>query len=366
MLPIMAILANMPTRFDSLPNTRPGRSGRKARSLTPIAFVNAIVLAYSRAGMDPTQALALAQIAPELLGDPAARITATQMENISGVAMQELDDEGLGWFSRRLPWGSYGMLARASISAPNLGVALKRWCRHHGLITDDITLNLLVNGNTARLSITEHRDFQGLREFCLVSVLRNVLGLACWLIDSRIPLTGAQFPFAAPAHQDVYSVLFSAPALFTSGPAAIEFDAMYLTQPLRRDEVTLRQMLQRALPLTVLPYRRDRLLVQRVRQALSSQPDDTHSADDLAALLNLSARTLHRQLKDEGASLQAIKDEVRQARAIDLLQRSRRPIKQVAQAAGFQNEKSFIRAFKGWTGQSPDQFRRLGSPNSAP
>ena len=136
---------------------------------------------------------------------------------------------------------------------------------------------------------------------------------------------------------------------------------MYLALPLRRDEAALRQMLKRALPLTVLPYRRDRLLVQRVRQALSSRPEHTHSADELAALLNLSTRTLHRQLKDEGASLQTLKDEVRQARAIDLLLRSQRPIKQVAQAAGFQNEKSFIRAFKGWTGRSPDQFRRLGS-----
>ena len=31
-----------------------------------------------------------------------------------------------------------------------------------------------------------------------------------------------------------------------------------------------------------------------------------------------------------------------------------------AEAAGFQNEKSFIRAFKTWTGQSPAQFRRAG------
>jgi hypothetical protein len=64
------------------------------------------------------------------------------MELLSGAAMQELDDEGLGAFSRKLPWGSYGMLARASISSPNLGVALKRWCRHHALIADDITLRL--------------------------------------------------------------------------------------------------------------------------------------------------------------------------------------------------------------------------------
>ena len=33
-------------------------------------------------------------------------------------------------------------------------------------------------------------------------------------------------------------------------------------------------------------------------------------------------------------------------------------VKQIAEAAGFQNEKSFIRAFKSWTGSSPDAFRR--------
>ena len=40
----------------------------------------------------------------------------------------------------------------------------------------------------------------------------------------------------------------------------IRFDARYLALPLVRDEAALRQMLQRALPLTVRQYRRDRLL----------------------------------------------------------------------------------------------------------
>ena len=204
-----------------------------ATAVTPIAFVQAILLAYRRYNMDPTQALKQAQIAPALLRDPSARISATQMELISGAAMQELDDEALGWFSRKLPWGSYGMLARASLSAPNLGVALKRWCRHHGLITDDIALTLSVDQGSATLSITEQRDLGPLREFCLVSVLRNVLGLACWLIDSRIPLQGAQFAFAAPAHQNVYAVLFSGPTRFETTPTAIHFDARYLALPLR-------------------------------------------------------------------------------------------------------------------------------------
>ena len=335
--------------------------------MTPIAFVQAIVLAYERRGMCAASVLEQVQILPAALNHPASRITAWQMERISGLAMQELDDEALGWFSRRLPWGSYGMLARASLSAPTLGVALKRWCRHHGLIADDISLSLSVAGDIARVAITEQRDLGDLREFCLVSVLRNILGVACWLIDSRIPLLGTQFGFPAPPHYGVYDVLFAGPTAFNSPPAALWFDARYLTLALRRDERALQQMLQRALPLTVLPYRRDRLLVQRVRQALAAHPAQTHGADALAGLLNVSPRTLHRQLKEEGASLQALKDEVRHARARELLLRTRRPIKQVAEAAGFQNEKSFMRAFKAWTGQSPAQFRqhRQGPPNQA-
>ena len=371
---------------------------------TPMAFVRAIVSAYQHYGRDPTRALHQAQIAPEQLAMTDACITARQMETLSGTAMQELDDEALGWFSRRLPWGSYGMLARASISAPTLGVAISRWCRHHGLIAPDIALELHTAGDTATIRIAEHSEHtqQGsavtgdfaqvkeepakragdteqkrspphspapesqlppnlpepMREFCLVSVLRNIHGLACWLVDSRIPLRGAEFPFAPPPHADAYSVLFSGVSRFQQAQAAIIFDANYLTLPLRRDEKALQQMLQHALPLTVLQYRRDRLLVQQVRQTLANYPQQTHSAQVLAALLHVSPRTLHRQLREEGATLQGLKDEVRKARAIELLQRTGRPIKQVADAAGFRNEKSFIRAFKNWTGQSPAEFRK--------
>ena len=336
----------------------PNLSVTAGQALTPMAFVAAIVEGYRRYGMDPAQALKLAQIAPAKLKDPTARISAAQMECISGAAMQELDDEALGWFSRRLPWGSYGMLARASLSATSLGRALKRWCRHHSLIASDITLNLSVSGETATLAITEHSELGQLREFCLVSLLRNVHGLACWLIDSRLPLQGAQFPFAAPPHHAVYAVLFPGPTRFDCAHAAIQFDARYLALPLRRDEAAMNQMLQRALPLTVRQYRRDRLLVARVRQALAAQPAQTRSAEDLAALLNVSPRTLHRQLVEKGTSLQTLKDEVRQGRARELLLRTVRPLKQVAEAVGFQNEKSFIRAFRNWTGQTPAEFRR--------
>ena len=322
---------------------------------TPAAWVQAILLAYAQRGMNPSQALAKAQITPRQRGF----VTALQFEQLCAAAMQELDDEAPGWFSRCLPWGSYGLLARASIGAPTLGVALKRWCRHHGLLTDDVAIVLTQAGGQARVEIAERRALGALREFALLSLLRNLHGLACWLVDSHIALQGAQFPFPEPPHAAVYPRLFPGPVRFGAPQAVLQFDARYLQLPLRRDGAALDQMLRRALPIMVWPYRRDRLLSLRVRQALHAEPAQT--AESLAARLALSARTLHRQLHAEGTSVQALKDEVRRERAIDLLQRTPQPIKQVARAVGFGHEKSFHRAFRAWTGQTPEQCRQAST-----
>lgn len=331
-------------------------TAESAYAQTPVALVRAVLQAYTQRGMDPCGALATAQITPRELARAGGHVAAQRFERLCAAAMQELDDEALGWFSRRLPWGSYGLLARASISAPDLGVALARWCRHHGLLTRDVLLALGRDGTQARIAITEQRDLGALREFALLSLLRNLHGFACWLIDSQITLRAADFPFPAPPHADLYARLFPGPIRFDARCAALHFDAGYLSLPLRRDGAALDQMLQNALPVLVWPWRRDRLLAPRVRNLLSAR-DSRHTAETLATQLHVSVRTLHRELRREGVSLQQLKDQVRSARSCELLLRSGLPIRRVAAAAGFASEKSFSRAFRQWTGQTPTAYR---------
>lgn len=323
-----------------------------------MAFVKAVLLAYEKYGSDPADALREARIAPALLRDESARVTASQFEALCRVAMQQLDDEALGWFTRRLPWGSYGLLCRASLTAPDLGVALKRWCRHHRLLTGDIVLSLEVAGDVATLQIEEMRRFGALREFCLVASLRYVHGYACWLVDSRIPLVEVGFPYARPPHGSVHGLLFPGPVQFGRPRACLRFSAQYLALPPRRDERAMRTMLRNALPLTVMQYRRDRLLASRVVALMAARPSEPHTAPSLARALNVSVRTLHRQLDEEGSSLQALKDGARREQAIERLCRTAQPIKQIALAVGFASEKTFARAFRQWTGESPSEYRR--------
>ena len=333
-----------------------------------MAFVEAVLLGYAKYGADPSEALREARIAPDLLRQAGARVTASQFEALCSVAMQQLDDEALGWFSRRLPWGTYGMLCRASLTSPNLGIALKRWCRHHRLLTEDIVFELALDGELATLTVVEKCQLGAMQEFCLVTSLRYVHGYASWLVDSRVPLVEVGFPFKPPAHREIHPLVFPGPVQFGAARAYMTFPAQYLSLAPRRDERALQAMLQRALPLTVLQYRRDRILASRVRSLLDAQPGERHNVDAVARALNVSVRTLHRHLEEEGTSVQTLKDEVRRETAIELLTRTKRSVKQISRAVAFGSEKSFSRAFRQWTGESPAEYRRkrssAGSPDS--
>lgn len=343
--------------------SKPHVIAKSPTAATPMAFARSMVMAAKRLGCDPTAALLAARISDQQLSEVNGRITASQMERLSDQLMRELDDEALGWFSRRLPWGSYGMLARASITSPTLHVAMQRWCRHHALLTGDICIELAADqSGLASISLAHNNAGSWLHgellEFCHVSTMRNLMGLASWLVDSKLSLTSVELAFSAPPHVEAYGVLFPTQCSFDQPYTRIYFSERYLDLPLRRDEAALKQMLQRALPLTVHTYRKDRLLIERIRQAFKTNPACMRNSDLLASKLHLSSRTLHRQLKDQGASLQALKNGVRVEMATELLRRTELPIKKIAFAAGFDSDKGFSRAFKQLTGSTPETLRQ--------
>jgi AraC-like DNA-binding protein len=324
----------------------------------PVAFVAAILEGYRKYGLSPDAALAEAGITPAQLSAGHTAIDTAQFQHFMDRSMRLMDDEALGWFSRPFWWGSYGMLARASFSAPDLRTALRRWCRSHNLLTRDVVLRVTESAGTATIAIIENVPLGVFRELCLVSILRNALGYASWLIDSRIACMDAAFPFARPPHHAAYRSMFPTSVRFDARHASVSMDATYLDLPVRRDETSMSEMLADALPLLTDVYRRDRLLIQRLRAILVTNLQTLRTAEDMARTLGMSVRSLYRQLNDEGTSLQALKDEVRRDQSLQLLHRSNLPLKQIAATTGFSNEKTFSRAFRRWFGKMPSQYRR--------
>ncbi|MCA8883954.1 MAG: helix-turn-helix domain-containing protein [Rhodobacteraceae bacterium] len=81
------------------------------------------------------------------------------------------------------------------------------------------------------------------------------------------------------------------------------------------------------------------------------------SEDSVARRLSLGPRSLQRALQQEGTSFREIRARFIQDHARALLSDTALSVEAVGRALGYAEPKSFRRAFRGWTGQSPAAYR---------
>ena len=96
----------------------------------------------------------------------------------------------------------------------------------------------------------------------------------------------------------------------------------------------------------------------RVRSALlEALPAGELSMQAVCRKLGVSSRTLQRRLQEEGTSFQQTLDKMRNSLAHHYLQNSVMSGAEIAFLLGFEDPNSFIRAFQGWTGSTPNAVR---------
>ena len=71
----------------------------------------------------------------------------------------------------------------------------------------------------------------------------------------------------------------------------------------------------------------------------------------------MSESSLRRRLQKEHTSYQSLKDEVRCQVAIEKLLNEEIKVADLAEYLGFTEPSSFVRSFKGWTGETPRTYR---------
>lgn len=327
----------------------------------PIAFVLGMVSGVRAQGGSEAPFLMDAGIAPELLDEPGARVTADQYVALFGSLMAGLDDECLGLLSRPLRRGTLGLVARSAIGAPTLEVAMRRACRTFRLVQDDVSLQLVREAGSvdvAGVALTLVDPARRYAAFMHELLLRVFWRLLAWLAGGQLPAVRFDFAFPSPSYASGYGKVFPAPLHFGVGRSAFWFDAARLQDPVRRDEVALRVFLNDAQSQVIVPRRVDDSLSARVRENLQRTlpiwPDLCATAD----ALSMSASTLQRRLAAEGTSFQSLKDELRRDLAIVRLNSSTVPLAQLAYELGFADSPAFQRAFKGWTGSAAGAYRR--------
>lgn len=161
---------------------------------------------------------------------------------------------------------------------------------------------------------------------------------------------------SAPKDPTPYHRLARCPVRFDQHQTGLLLRAASLDFPLPRAENTLHFLaLSRLLAFThggKLP------LVAHVRHMLRPLLLMNQSGmNNVADRLGLHPRTLRRHLRSEGTTFDAIKDEVRQAAAKDLLRLGDLSIADIAATLAYATPSAFVHAFRRWQGTTPGLWR---------
>jgi AraC-like DNA-binding protein len=100
------------------------------------------------------------------------------------------------------------------------------------------------------------------------------------------------------------------------------------------------------------------MLIRALQAAVFDLEHGPASLGDIANRLALSERTLRRRLRALGTSYNRILQDVRSATAKQWLRDSNLTMESIAWRLGYTETANFRHAFKRWTGQSPQAFRR--------
>ncbi|AKV10065.1 AraC family transcriptional regulator [Pseudomonas fluorescens NCIMB 11764] len=327
------------------------------KGTTSIALVHEALHSARQRDIDLAPVLAIADIDPQLLDAPRARVSAASFARLWVELADLLDDEFFGIDSHPMRRGSFKLMCHALLDCSTLGQALPRMLSFLRLVLDDTHGELHVKEDQAYIVLRDQGVLRRLFAYGTWFIL--VHGLSCWLVNQRIPLRALSFRPPKPVDESDYRMRFCEDIQYDAPMTEARFDKKFLDMTIAQTPASLSVFLKESPASLLVKYRNDDSISAQIRRRLRGlSPDQWPERDELALLLCMSNSTLQRRLQAEGTHYQNLKDDLRRDLAIDLLSRGDLTVTEVAAETGFQETSAFHRAFKKWTGVNPGAYRR--------
>lgn len=327
--------------------------------VVPIHHPRVLLETAAAQGADRLALLEDVGITEESLESPDARISYVQFAMLVRNALVLTGNPALGLdFGRNVHFSHMGVLGLAVMSSPNARAAFEMGLRHYRALAPAWDLELRVEGGRGRFIAREAIPLQPFLAFATEALLAAIDAMARSLLHRELPIWKLSLAYPKPAYAERYGTLVSAPIFYDRPVTESEFDPAILDLPIAGADPATAKLAEQLAAITVTPSVSVEGLVAQVRRALGSAngrpPPDL---EELARALQTSARSLRRGLQRMGTSYQELLDEARRARAEEWVRATDLTMDQMAAQLGFSDVRSFRRAFKRWTGLTPNAFR---------
>jgi AraC-like DNA-binding protein len=292
------------------------------------------------------------------LSDPNARYSYERVQELWRLAVVKTGDPNFGLAAARC-WHptTWHALGYAWLASETLREAFERLSRYSRLVSDAVVVRM---ESSPRGQWIVGRPRPGLRPSTrqaddaamatIVSMCRLSRGLNFNPLRVRLA-------YPRPDNVDALVDFFQAPCEFSKGESGIEASILDLDARLPTGNCDLARANERVIRDYLARFDAN-TLAQKVRTKLLEQlPSSNACETSVAGAFNITARTLQRRLRAEKTSYKQILDDVRRELAVDYVSEPDLSIKEITYMLGFSEPSNFTRAFKRWTGTSPNAYR---------
>jgi len=334
----------------------------RPRTLSVLGFPALLDVAEER-GLDRARLLREAGISPSVLDDPRGQIPVERERALVEALLARTGDPALGiQVGRRYPLTAFGLLGSVVPSVPSPREAIALFVEHLHLTYTPFTVVLLEpEGEAAQLRWLDEEDLGPLRRFYLDRDLVFVLTTAStlWPEHHRALVVGVDIDYPEPPEAGRYRRLAPCSVRFGADRSAALLDLSAAPHRPEANPLAFRLLREHLEEVHGGPPGPG--IVDRVRREIAVSvgaqrllPDESR----VAAALGVTTRTLRRRLAAEGVAFRALRDEALAVHARRHLRDGRLAVSEVAERLGYADAVAFIRAFRRWTGETPDRFRR--------
>jgi AraC-like DNA-binding protein len=308
---------------------------------------------FDRTGIEPSQ-----------LEDPQARMSHRQRliiyRNAQALA-KRTDVALLAGARQRL--SDYGIYGYAMMSSATFGDALLMSLEHITMAGPAVKqISFSIEDGMAILRSHGIRELGDLMPFVAEFWRSSMTSLFSHVLGAQFPAQRMVFTYPPPPHWRHYERMFNCQVDFNGDGMEWYFDAAILDRPCPNANPITARVCQQFCDRVLREETGKTDVARRIRAICLNRSPNFPAAEEVAAQLGMSLRTLHRRLSDSGLSYQAIIDDLRRSLAVEFLQNTRLQIEQVAERVGFADAVSFRKAFRKWTGHSPGHYRTGPDP----